>query len=352
MTSENNNQWDRQMTTNSKLYLFKRSNGVYYIGYFEGNRRRWKTTKCSRKSDALQFLRTFEGTKKEMERIPLLSELLARFADMRGNSIRPSTMDTYRLAVNHFKEVCGDRVIDQYTVSDIERFKNTQIGRKVSKVSVNIWLRGVKSVFGFALKHEWLVKSPFQRSLEFSLPQQTPTYVAKEDFQKLLRKVKEPMLRDLYMFAALTGLRLSEILNLKWDMVDFEKRQITIANSETFTTKTGRMRTIPMHDLVCSLLSARKGNAEGYVFCKKGGFPFLKNYVSKKFKKAVRDAELSEKLHFHSLRHSCASWLVDAGVSLYVVQNILGHSNISTTQIYSHLSQNTLHESVNKVSLN
>jgi site-specific recombinase XerD len=51
------------------------------------------------------------------------------------------------------------------------------------------------------------------------------------------------------------------------------------------------------------------------------------------------------------LRHSCASWLVDAGVSLYVVQNILGHSNISTTQIYSHLSQNTLHESMNRVSL-
>ena len=64
-----------------------------------------------------------------------------------------------------------------------------------------------------------------------------------------------------------------------------------------------------------------------------------------------RDAELSETLHFHSLRHSCASWLVDAGVSLYVVQNILGHSNISTTQIYSHLSQNTLHESVNRVAL-
>jgi hypothetical protein len=57
-----------------------------------------------------------------MERTPLLSELLARFETMRGNSIRPSTMDTYRLAVNRFTDVCGDRVIDQYTVSDIEKF--------------------------------------------------------------------------------------------------------------------------------------------------------------------------------------------------------------------------------------
>jgi integrase/recombinase XerC len=338
------------MLRNTRFYL-KRRNGVYYIGWYEDGKRRWKTTGKSTKSDALLYLRTFEGTKNETERTPLLSELLTRFETMRGNSIRPSTMDTYRLAVNHFKEVCGDRLIHQYTVSDVERFKNAQIERNVSKVSTNIWLRGVKSVFGFALKHEWLVKSPFQRSLEFSIPQQTPTYVAKKDFQKLLDKVKEPMLRDLYMFASLTGLRLSEILNLKWDNVDFDKRQITIANTETFTTKTGRMRTIPMHDLVFNLLSARKGNAEGYVFCKKGGFPLLKNFVSKKFKNAVRDAELSESLHFHSLRHTCASWLVDAGVSLYVVQNILGHANIATTQIYSHLSQNTLHESVNLLSL-
>jgi site-specific recombinase XerD len=335
----------------SKLYLTKRRNGYYYIGFFEGNHRRWKTTKCTTKSDALQFLRTFEGRTREMERTPLLSELLTRFESTRSDSIRPSTMELYRLAVNLFTDVCGDRVIDQYTVSDVERFKNAQIERKVSKVSVNIWLRGVKSVFGFALKHEWIAKSPFQRSLEFSIPQQTPTYVAKDDFQKLLGKVKDPMLRDLFMFAALTGLRLSEILNLKWDKVDFDKRQITIANTETFTTKTGRMRTIPMHDLVFNLLSARKGNTEGYVFCKRGGFPLLKNYVSKKFKNAVRDAELLESLHFHSLRHTCASWLVGAGVSLYVVQNILGHTNISTTQIYCHLSQNTLHESVNRVSL-
>jgi site-specific recombinase XerD len=339
------------MVNKSKLYLFKRSNGMYYIGFFEGYRRKWKTTSCTTKSDALQYLRTFEGTKREMERTPLLSELLTRFESTRGNSIRPSTMQLYRLAVNLFKGVCGDRLIDQYTVSDVEKFKNAQIDRNVSKVSVNIWLRGVKSVFGFALKHEWIVKSPFHRSLEFAIPQQTPTYVAKEDFQKLLGKVKEPMLRDLFMFAALTGLRLSEILNLKWDMVDFEKRQITIANTETFTTKTGRMRTIPMHDLVLNLLSTRKGNTEGYVFCKRGGFSLLKNYVSKKFKNAVRDAELRESLHFHSLRHTCASWLVDAGVSLYVVQNILGHSSVSTTQIYSHLSQNTLHESVNRISL-
>ncbi len=333
----------------SKLYLTKRRNGYYYIGFFEGNQRKWRTTKCTTKSDALQYLRTFEGTKKDAERTPLLSELFSRFESMRGNSIRPSTMTNYRLAVNRFIESCGDRLIDEYKPSDVECFKNNQIELKVSKISVNIWLRGVKSVLGFAVKHEWLTKNPVQRSLEFSIPQSPPVYPSKEELKTLLGIVKEPVLKDLFFLASLTGLRLSEILNLKWDMVDFEKRQLVVANTDTFTTKTGKMRTVPMHDQVFALLSNRKGNVDEYVFCKKGGFPFLKNYVSKKFKDAVRKAKLSEKLHFHSLRHACGSFLVDAGVSLYVVQNILGHSNISTTQIYSHLSQNTLHESVNRV---
>ena len=92
----------------SKLYLTKRRNGYYYIGFFEGNHRKWRTTKCTTKSDALQFLRTFEGTTKDAERTPLLSELFARFESTRVNSIRPSTMELYRLAVDLFKEVCGD----------------------------------------------------------------------------------------------------------------------------------------------------------------------------------------------------------------------------------------------------
>ena len=83
----------------------------------------------------------------------------------------------------------------------------------------------------------------------------------------------------------------------------------------------------------------------------RNGFRLNDYNLSHKFKKYVVDLKLNPKLHFHSLRHTCASWLVDVGVSLYVVQNILGHSNISTTQIYSHLSQNTLHESVNKVTI-
>ncbi len=58
---------------------------------------------------------------------------------------------------------------------------------------------------------------------------------------------------------------------------------------------------------------------------------------------------MSEKLHFHSLRHTFATWLVQEGVSIYEVQQLLGHSSISVTQVYSHLAASELHGAVNKI---
>jgi integrase/recombinase XerD len=71
------------------------------------------------------------------------------------------------------------------------------------------------------------------------------------------------------------------------------------------------------------------------------------DYISKTFKQAVRDAELDNSIHFHSLRHSFASSLVQKGVSLYVVKELLGHEDLATTQIYSHLQKENLTEAVN-----
>ena len=61
--------------------------------------------------------------------------------------------------------------------------------------------------------------------------------------------------------------------------------------------------------------------------------------------------ELNNKLHFHSLRHTFATWLVQDGVNIYEVQKLLGHSSVKVTEIYSHLVANELHNAVNKLSI-
>jgi site-specific recombinase XerD len=110
---------------------------------------------------------------------------------------------------------------------------------------------------------------------------------------------------------------------------------------------------VSMHDEVIRILlkAQRERPAIGFVFAKSSGYKFAGTYLSHRFKKYVRLAELNDELHFHSLRHTCASHLVSAGVSLYVVQNILGHANISTTMTYSHLSPSSLQDSINKIQI-
>ena len=87
--------------------------------------------------------------------------------------------------------------------------------------------------------------------------------------------------------------------------------------------------------------------SDDFVFADSRGNRLNEDYVSKKFKEYVRVVKLDDKIHFHTLRHSFASLLVQRGVSLYVVKELLGHEALSTTQIYSHLQQQNLRDAVN-----
>ena len=153
------------------------------------------------------------------------------------------------------------------------------------------------------------------------------------------------------LIAALTDMRRGELLNLRWSDVDLSRRVIQIQSNATFRTKRGKQRAIPMSDVAFNLMSSKAGRVTGeYVFTTKG-WKINGDHATKKLKKYVVDAKLPRGLHFHSLRHTFASWLVQSGVSLYEVQKLLGHSNIAVTQVYSHLQPEHLHDTVNKITV-
>ena len=151
--------------------------------------------------------------------------------------------------------------------------------------------------------------------------------------------------------ALYTGMRLGELLNLQWCDVDLVSRVIHVRNSETFTTKTRKNRAIPMNDQLHALLCEMKDRRSSELVLHSQGKYLSPENVSKRFKGYIRRASLNDKLHFHSLRHTFASWLVQDGVSLYEVQKLLGHSNIAVTQVYSHLQPEGLHSTVNRITI-
>ncbi len=144
-------------------------------------------------------------------------------------------------------------------------------------------------------------------------------------------------------FALHTGMRVGEILALTWRGVDLFRNTATV-----FRSKNGTRRTIPLNQTVRALLKVkakvRALNSE-QVFQSQAQTPLEANNIRRAFRRAVRQAEI-EDLHFHDLRHTFATRLIQAGVDLYKVQRLLGHQSPVMTQRYAHHSPESLREGV------
>ena len=212
--------------------------------------------------------------------------------------------------------------------------------------------RILRSEFNTFIEWEYLEKNPFSFKMP-KLKTKLPAYLTEEQFSQLLSFVKEPFLKNLFTVLFYTGIRAGEGVNLQLNDIDLINKVIYIRNRETFTTKSGKERMIPLNESAFDVLKDQfpkvyKINSFSYAFWRVDPKICLTvDYCSKKFKEAVRAAGLDENLHLHSLRHSFCSNLVSAGASLYMVQILAGHSSPNVTKIYSHIANASLVEAVN-----
>ena len=105
---------------------------------------------------------------------------------------------------------------------DIERFKNARLEAKLRPTSVNIELRAVKATFGYAVKWGVLEKSPSASVRQVRIPETAPVFLSQEQAPKVPAQIQEPGIRDIVTFALHTGMRLGEILDLRWQDADLE----------------------------------------------------------------------------------------------------------------------------------
>jgi integrase len=149
-------------------------------------------------------------------------------------------------------------------------------------------------------------------------------------------------------FACYTGLRRSELERLRWRDVGLDSGHLTVRNDELGTTKSGAERRVPIvgkaEEILLNLQDTDNPSPTDFVFTSGAGRPLDGHYVSKRFRRYRKLAGLPDEICFHSCRHTCASWLVIKGVSLYVVKEVLGHSSIEVTQRYAHLAPDSMRE--------
>ncbi len=328
--------------------LFQRSNGVFYIAYSVDGKRRWKSTGKRQRNLAINVLLKFDKLTAQPAKRVLLSEFAEDFLASATTNFSSGTIGIYRQTLASFVSIIGDLHLSAVTPKHIDIYKTERL-KTLSPVTMNIELRTLRAAFYTAVRWKHLAENPFKNVPLIRIPEQQPTYLTKAEFRQLLSVISEQWFKDLITVAVYTGLRRAELLNMLWKDVDFQRNLIYIQSSADFKTKHGKRRSVPMNQDVVTILMKRFSNAAGEFVFSNRGKRIQETSLTHKFKASILKAELNEELHFHSLRHTFATWLVQEGVSIYEVQKLLGHSSVKITEVYSHLASGELHESVARI---
>jgi len=290
------------------------------------------------------------------------------FIDEYCNLIKQNRSNAYYTSVEcafkHLIDFFESRnSIKSIGLKDVENFV-TYLQQKVKK-GYRVYYRTLKAAFNKAVDWGYVKENYFHKVKLPKKQQVNPAFINSDQLSVINYKIKIEVIKDFVVIAFYTGMRLNEIINLTWRNVDLEARIITVGD-ESFTTKGKNQRYIPICEEVFEIIVNRKTQAVRgtpslilplrkrektieYVFCKKDGSKYCGNYVSRKFKNACKAAGMDQSIHFHSLRHSFASNLAQKSVSLYTIKELLGHSSITTTEIYSHLNMDALRDAIKKL---
>ena len=254
-----------------------------------------------------------------------------------------------KAAFRKLADFAEDIPLDQLSPITLETFFASTFKKAQYSTARNY--RSLKAAFNHATGWNYLSANPLVKIRLPKTEKSIPAFITEVELGQIAATTKNSTLRDIFVCGFHTGMRLSEILNLRWSAVNLSEHVITVSNTATFRTKNGRERTIPVNDTLLAVLQARfpkvlNINRGDLVFGKTQKVPFTKNYVGRKFKAAVRECGLNERLHTHSLRHSFASILLQRGCSIKIVQELLGHSSVSTTMQYLHTRQEDMRSAV------
>ena len=257
-------------------------------------------------------------------------EMAHRYLAERAHSRDPYT-------VKHLMGSFGGLTLFEITTALIAQYRQARL-LSVKPATVYQELALLRRMFNVAITEwEWVKDNPARR-LSFSVGNRNARdrWLTLDEEQALLgHATHPPWLKALLLVALHTGMRRGEILNLSWQDVDLARRTVTVIQS-----KNGEKRTIPLsRTLGEELGGARIRGIHGRVF------PVTKSTLRDAFH-AARDRAAIADLRFHDLRHTFATRLVQGGVDIYRVKELLGHKTLMMTARYAHHYPESLRGSV------
>jgi len=275
-----------------------------------------------------------------------LPDYIKEFEEYLTYHVKPRTKQRYMEAVRYLKAHLAEnypylRLVSDITSQVIESYKIKRLNLGKKPATVNNELTSLKRFFSIAQKRGYTLKNPVKEVEMLKIEARIPRFLSEEEIKNILEKA-EGEVKKIILILLNTGMRAGELTNLTWQDIDWQNRLIHIKE-----TKIRKERKIPLNKTCLEILKhlPRKGK---FVFTSKNGKRMHRNRILEKVKEVYKKAGI-ENANVHTLRHTFASHLVMRGVDLYTVAKLLGHSDISTTQVYAHLSSKHLKGAVEKL---
>lgn len=200
--------------------------------------------------------------------------------------------------------------------------------------TINLHLNAIKYFYREVFKNNAVIDLKFAKT-----SRRLPVVLSREEIEKIINSIGNRKHKLLISLSYGSGLRVSEAVNLKIKDINLEELTIHIKNAKG---RRDRITIFPekLKADLCKLTALR--NMNDYIFASERGGKLTERTVQKIFENALEKSEVKKNATFHSLRHSFATHLLENGVDVRYVQELLGHQNIRTTQIYTQVTNPSL----------
>jgi integrase/recombinase XerD len=283
-----------------------------------------------------------------MELIKVIDQYVNTLIVERGLSAKTLTSYRHDLVVFSLSFSPPRKFVNELSRFDLKDFITLQAKLGMNASTLHRRLSTVKNFFLY-LQREGLFKDQILPVKPPKMMKALPTVMRPEEMEALLNApdiAQLDGLRDQAMMEVMyaSGLRVSELIGLKQADINAHKATVRVLG------KGQKTRLVPLgefaYDQVLAYLAKRKlvnpKEQSPYLFINRYGKPISRQFFFKRIKRYASQVGLSTAISPHTLRHSFATHLLEQGASLRAVQEMLGHTHLSTTQIYTHVSENRI----------
>lgn len=266
-------------------------------------------------------------------------------------NLSDNTIASYKNDINTFNDYLNSSSIDDpsnITSDHISNFFKTLKDLGLSGTSSARYFSSLKGFFIYLLKNKYIVKNPIEKISSPKISKKLPGVLDINEVEKILSMpdVSDKLgLRDkaiLELFYA-CGTRVSELLNLKVNDLFFDDEVIRVfgkgSKERLIPIGSSAVKWINEYLLKSRPLLMKKIRSENYLFLNSRSSKLSRMGIWKIIDRYVQEANISKDVHPHTFRHSFATHLIEGGADLRAVQEMLGHADISTTQIYTHIDR-------------